>query len=224
MYNRRRDYVSPKVSPSMLALWLQSAGYAFTAAAVFGPLQVLLMNVTLAHGWRAGIAVALSPLATDAIIVPLMLFLLDQLPPLFAPILQIIGGFVVFFIAWRTFQDARKPAVAATIAAANLSRQSLIKGMLINFANPNPYLFWGTITGPLLLQAFRQSIFSGIGFLVTFYGIFVGSMVILVFVFERARGISPRAARALTLFSVAILVVLGLGLVWQGINGLGTVA
>ena len=52
--------------------------------------------------------------------------------------------------------------------------------MLVNILNPNPYLYWGLVTGPLLLTGWREAPANGIVFLAGFYGtIMAGSAAII---------------------------------------------
>ena len=59
---------------------------------------------------------------------------------------------------------------------------SLGKAILANFLNPNPYLFWITIGGPLLIGGFNVSIWNGVIFLFTFYLMLVGSKMVIAIV------------------------------------------
>jgi threonine/homoserine/homoserine lactone efflux protein len=206
----------------MLAFFSQAAGFGFVAGTSFGPLHTLLMNVTLSLGWRQGMLIVLSPLLTDAPIIVLMLIVLQTLPPAAVALIQIVGGLVVLQIAWRSWRAWRAGPVpvAAPDERPNLSRETLLKGMAVNFLNPAPYLFWGTIMGPILLDAMRNSGWHALAFLVGFYGTFLGLMVIFVVVLERLRRLDPRFTRGLLLISVVVLVILGLNIFWQGLQGL----
>jgi threonine/homoserine/homoserine lactone efflux protein len=92
--------------------------------------------------------------------------------------------------------------------------------MTVNFLNPGPYIYWGTITGPLFLEAMRESVLTGASFLLAFYGTFLGLMAVFVFVFNRLRGVDPRLTRFLSYASLVILAYLGTTLIIRGINGL----
>jgi threonine/homoserine/homoserine lactone efflux protein len=199
---------------------LQAAGFGLSAGTSFGPLHTLLMNVTLAQGWRMGLLIALTPLLTDIPIILLMLFVLSALPPAAVPLLNIAGGIAVFVIAYTTFRGLQNPAPVTTEASKTVTRDTLLKGMMVNLLNPGPYIYWGTITGPLFLKALNESVLTGGGFLLGFYGVFMGLMSIFVFIFDRLRGVDPRLTRALSYASLLILAYLGTNLIVQGINGL----
>lgn len=198
----------------------QATNFGLSAGLNFGPLHTLLINVTLAQGWRYGLIIVLLPLLTDIPIILLMLFVLSALPPAAVPLLNIAGGIAVFVIAYTTYRSLRNPAPVTAEASKTMTRDTLVKGMTVNFLNPGPYIYWGTITGPLFLEALRESVLTGASFLLAFYGTFLGLMAVFVFIFDRLRGVDPRLTRALSYISLVILAYLGTNLIIQGINGL----
>lgn len=181
---------------------------------------MLLMSVTLTQGWRYGLLIVLTPLLTDAPIIVLMVVLLSSLPPIFAPILNIVGGVAVFYIAWRAYQSLRRPVNLEPALNAKVTRETLLRGIVVNLLNPAPYIFWGTMTGPLLVEAFAISALGGLLFLLAFYGVFLGLMTLFVVLFDRLRGVDARLTRGLTTASLVVLAVLGVQLVLRGIDGL----
>lgn len=203
---------------------LQGLAIGLAAGTSFGPLHTLLMNITLSLGWRQGLLIVLSPLITDIPIIILMLFILDQLPATIIPIIQIVGGLVIFGIAWNLWKQLRKGDLDLTHSEsldADLSRETLLKGVMVNFLNPAPYIFWGTVNGPLFLAGLEESVFAGFGFILCFYGSFLGIMAVFVVVFERLRGIDQRFTNALMVVSIVILIALGANILLQGVQGLG---
>lgn len=202
----------------------QALSFGAAAGTSIGPLHTLLMNVTLTYGWRMGIFIVLSPLLTDIPIILLMVGVLSQLPAVFGPILNIIGALAVFFIAYRTFVELRNPPQLANDAPQPVSRRVILRGMTMNFLNPAPYIFWGTITGPLLRQAWAESFLTAVLFLLAFYGSFLGLMAVFMVVFDRVRALDPRVIRALSLFSVGMMAILGVSLLVQGVQGLNALA
>jgi threonine/homoserine/homoserine lactone efflux protein len=202
----------------MLTLMTNAVGFGFAAGTSFGPLHSILINTTLTLGWRQGILIALSPLITDAPIILLMLFVLKQMPPDAIRVIQILGGLAVLWIAYKSWRQLQKTTEeVANIPPQNLSRQTLLKGVTVNFLNPGPYIFWGTITGPMLLKGLEQSVFHGASFLISFYITLIGIMLAFVFIFDRLRGVNPRFTRMLATAAVFILVALGLQILYNGL-------
>lgn len=214
LHSHRTEY---KLNP----LIAEAANFGLSAGLNFGPLHSLLINVTLAQGWRYGLIIVLLPLLTDIPIILLMLFVLSALPPAAIPLLNIAGGIAVFVIAYMTYRGLQNPAPVATAEESKtLTRDTMLKGMTVNFLSPGPYIYWGTITGPLFLEAMRESLLTGASFLLAFYGSFLGLMAVFVFVFNRLRNVDPRLTHALSYISLVILIFLGTNLIVQGINGL----
>lgn len=205
---------------SVNPLILQAAGFAVSAGTSFGPLHTLLMNVTLAQGWRVGMILVFVPLLTDIPIILLMLLVLRTLPPVAEPLLNIIGGLAVFYIAYSNYRNLRNPKPVEQQTSQSVGRDTVLKGMAVNFLNPGPYIYWGTITGPLFLEALNQSVATGALFMVAFYGVFLGMMAIFVMIFDRLRGVDPRLTRILSYASIVILGFLGIQLLLKGIGGL----
>ncbi len=208
----------------MLELFTNGAGFGFTAGTTIGPLHTLLMNVTLAKGWRQGVWIALSPLMTDIPIVTLMLVILGQLPPAGIEIIRLIGGTIVLSLAWRGWLAYRRGVHLPTAQESPTqgeTRQTILKGMMVNLTNPGPYIFWGAIMGPTMIRALETSALHALVFVVGFYGVFIGIMLIFVSLFDRARTLPPHVVRLLSLLSVIVLALLGLNLIRESIIGLG---
>jgi threonine/homoserine/homoserine lactone efflux protein len=97
---------------------------------------------------------------------------------------------------------------------------SLLQGALVNLLGPGPYLFWATLAGPLFLDAYRQSLPLAGGFLLGFYGGFVGAGAMLVLLFHRTRAVSKWLTRVLLGLCAGLLVLFALRLLWEGVPGL----
>jgi threonine/homoserine/homoserine lactone efflux protein len=203
---------------NVIPLLLQGAGLGLTACISPGPLLVYLITQSLSGGWKRGAIVAFAPLISDAPIIIAILLLLNRLPPLFLRLISIAGGIFIFYLAWGLWQKWRMdeqfiPDIGSTV---NLN---LGRAVLMNYLSPGPYMFWTLVNGPLLLRALHQSILHGIVFLVSFYSIFIGGMLVLAGIFAQARRFGPRLVRALLLVSIVILILFGGSLLYQGFLG-----
>lgn len=148
-----------------------------------GPLLALVASETLRHGARAGIGVALAPLLTDLPIVLATVLLLRPLTDQAVPLALIhLGGGL--YLAWLGLQGMRFRGVELepTEPAGSLRR-----GVIANFLNPSPYLFWLAVGAPTVLAAWRQGWPAAAAFVVAFYGLLVGSKVLLALALGRAR-------------------------------------
>lgn len=203
----------------MIALITQGIGFGFAAASTPGPLQTLLISTTLGKGWQRGLVVVLSPLVTDAPIILVMAFLLGQLPDAILRGINIAGGLFVLWLAWGTWKALRSGTHLGNDASATdiSRRRTLMQAAGINMLSPGPYIFWGTVTGPLLMDALNESVVWAVAFLGSFYGAFLGSMAVIVIVFDRLRHLDERMTRGILYLTVGVLALLGLQLLRQGL-------
>ena len=96
--------------------------------------------------------------------------------------------------------------------------KGLWRASIVNWLNPNPYLFWTLVGGPTLIAALNQSLAYGVAFLVGMYGVFIGGMLIIVAVFHFARHLGPRIVRGLLLISIGVLAIFGILLIQRGLS------
>jgi threonine/homoserine/homoserine lactone efflux protein len=203
----------------------QGAALGLTAAATPGSLQTLLISETLLGGIKRGARVTLAPLITDAPIIVAVLFVLQRVPPIVVQILGLAGGVFVLTLAWGLFKQWRRDMSRhdpqATVAVANtqpISWKGLWRASIVNWLNPNPYVFWTLVGGPTLIAALNQSVWYGVAFLVGMYSVFIGGMLIIAAVFHFARSLGPRVVRGLLLISIGVLAIFGILLIQRGLS------
>ena len=209
-------------------MWIylaQGIAYGLAGAAQPGPLQTYLISQTLASGWKRTLPAAFAPLISDSIIVPLCLLLLSQVPIWFQRVLYIVGGSFVLYLAYGAYQSWKNSSAEAAvpsghIIATSAAQQSVFKAALMNTLNPNPYMYWTLITGPILLKGWREAPVNGIGFLAGFYLALIGGFAATVLIFGTAARLGPKVNRALLAVSTIALVFFGLYQLWLGLfNG-----
>ena len=147
-----------------------------------GPLTTLLLGETLRHGRAAGLRIAFVPLISDLPIVLLSVFVLSQLSD-FDPVLggiSLAGGLFVAYLAYESFAI---PPLKADLASHPPS--TLRKGVITNFFNPHPYLFWVAVGAPLMLRP--DSGPAAILFVTAFYICLVGSKIAMALLIARFR-------------------------------------
>lgn len=206
----------------MLELIVRGTSIGFSAGMTPGPLQALLLSSALTLGWRRTIPAIFSPLLTDIPIVIVCVFLLGQLPPQFITLIQFVGGLFVLYLAWGTYQGWRRGDTisAGDSEAAKAAGNPLPRAVMMNFLSPGPYLFWSLINGPLLIQALNTSPLHAIAFLLSFYGVFIALLAVMVLIFARVGTLNPHITRRLVLFSAVVMALFGLSLLWQAASGL----
>jgi threonine/homoserine/homoserine lactone efflux protein len=149
-----------------------------------GPLLVLTISETLKYGRKEGIRIVLSPLLTDLpifIFILLLLTYLTQNKFVFG-LISIFGAFYLFYLGIKNLN-----AKPLTHKISSSSKDALRKGIITNFLNPSPYLFWLTIGGPIILANLKESILLPIIFIFGFYSFFIGFGAIIILVVEKSK-------------------------------------
>ncbi len=201
----------------MLRYLILGITYAFAAAVQPGPFQTYLISQSLSKGWRVTLPAAFAPLLSDGPIILFVVLVLSRVPVWLAPILQLTGGVFLLYLAagayqtWRSFQT-RKAALDQT------SQQTVLKAAMINLLNPNPYLAWSLVMGPLLLKGWQEAPSNGIALLAGFYVIMILCQVSIILLFAGARNLGPRVNRAMIGISVIALACFGIYELSQGIG------
>ena len=201
----------------MLLYALQGIGYGFAAAVQPGPFQTYLISQTLKNGWRRTLPAALSPLVSDGPILAVVLLVLSHMPVWLTRFLYIAGGCFIFYLAWGGFRAWRSFNTTSPVAAEP-SQQSVFKAAVMNMLNPNPYIYWSLVTGPILLAGWRETPANGIGFLVGFYVTIVSTIGGIILLFGTTRQFGPRMNRALLGISALALAGFGLYQLWRGLH------
>lgn len=199
----------------MYAYVLLGAGYAFAAAVQPGPLQTYLVSSTITHGLRRTLPAVVAPLLSDAPIIGLVLLVLTQVPPAAASALRLAGGVFLLYLAAgaaASFRTYEAPRADRSSQAA----RTLVKAAVVNLLNPNPYLSWSLVLGPLLVQAWRAAPANGVALLASFYLTMIATTAALMAVFAGARALGPRVGRTMVGLSALGLAALGLSQLWAG--------
>lgn len=180
-----------------------------------GPLLALVVTASLDRGFGAGVRVAIAPLITDAPIVALSVWLVGSMSPAAVRTLGVIGGTLVVAVGVHAATRARRPGDTAIGPGGDT-----VRGVLINALNPHPWVFWLTAGGPLLVSAWGRAPLLGVAFLAGFYGLLVGSKVVVAAVVAHTSDrLSSMWRRRLVLVGSLLLVVGGILLVWEGASG-----
>ncbi|MCE2473125.1 MAG: LysE family transporter [Anaerolineae bacterium] len=198
-------------------------GLGVSAATVPGPLIAYLVNIAAVQGWRKALLVVIAPLITDARIIVLMAFILGQLPAQALNLIQLAGGCLLLFIArgaLRQYQAGRalSQVYDGGAAVAISWRRVLLTGIGMNFLSPGPWLFWGTVNGPLLLKAMDASAGHALAFLLAFYGSFLGGLCFWVLLIHQARRLPEDVLKYIILAMVLLLLWFGVGLITAAIE------
>ncbi len=149
-----------------------------------GPLLMLVISETLQNDVRSGVKVALAPLITDLPIIALTVLVLSELAKYrgILGIVSLTGGCFVLFLGYKGVRF-RGVEIGDTVRKP----QSLKKGILVNALSPHPYLFWAAVGGPTLTKAMAAGPVAPLLFLLGFYGLLVGSKILLAILVGRSK-------------------------------------
>jgi threonine/homoserine/homoserine lactone efflux protein len=190
--------------------------YAFAAAVQPGPLQAYLISQTLTNGWRRTVFASFAPLLSDGPIIILVLFILSHFSVGFIQVLQSIGGIFLLYLAygafktWRNYNPNKEVVIQST-------QQTIFKATFVNLLNPNPYLGWSLVMGPLLLKSWHESPMNGIILLVSFYFTMIFFTACIVLLFAAAKNLGQKVNKILIGISVIALASFGIYQLWLGI-------
>lgn len=191
----------------------------FAAGIQPGPFQTFLISRTLQHGWRPTLPAAGAPILSDVLPVTLALLLLTSVPVWVQNTLYFVGGFFLLFLAYRAFHAFREYALNQSVSLES-GRQSLFKAVVVNLANPNPYVFWSLVAGPLLLKGWREAAVNGIAMVSGFYATIVLTSALIVLLSAGVGKLFPRVNRILIGVSVIALALFGFYQLWLGATSL----
>jgi threonine/homoserine/homoserine lactone efflux protein len=192
--------------------------YALAAAVQPGVFQTYLISQTVSHGWRRTLPAAFAPLISDAPVILLVLLVLSRVPGWFTRGLQCAGGVFVLYLAfsaWKSWRNYHPD----NIPAAPSKRQSVLRAAMVNLLNPNPYLGWSLVMGPLLVEGWRAAPAHGIALLAGFYAVLVAGSAGIIALAATAGSLGPRMTRVLSGVSAMALWGFGCYLLWSGVRG-----
>lgn len=170
---------------------IQSAAFLFSGI-IFGlagglspgPLLTLVISETLKHNRKEGIKVAVAPLITDLPIVLVTVFILSELSK-FNSILGTISLLGALFLMYLAYESITVKGIDLDLQ--KVRAQSLKKGIITNFLNPHPYLFWFAVGAPTIIKAYALNLVSVIFFIIGFYSCLVGSKIAVALVVGKSK-------------------------------------
>jgi threonine/homoserine/homoserine lactone efflux protein len=183
--------------------------YAFAAVIQPGPFQVFLLNQILSKGWKRTLPAAFGPLISDLPVIVITLFLLNTVPHKMISLLQAAGGLFLLYLAAGSFR-AWKNNIQELQAASNSHQETLMKAVLVNLLNPNPYIGWSLVLGPLLIKGWHESPVNGIVLIAAFYITLVTGMIITIIIFGTTGKLNPKVNRMLKGLAAIALACFGL--------------
>jgi threonine/homoserine/homoserine lactone efflux protein len=199
----------------MLTHLLMGATFAFSAAVQPGPFQAYLVASTITRGWRRTMPAVFAPLVSDIPIVCLVLLVLTRVSARWLDVLRVGGGLFLLYLAARAFAAFRDYPRTRAATSGNATR-TLVEAVTVNLLNPNPYISWSLVLGPLAVRAWREAPALGVALVAAFYLTMVAATALLLLLFGGARSLGPRVGRVFVALSALALACFGGGQVWAG--------
>lgn len=201
---------------SMLTHLIQGSTLGFSAGVTPGPMQAYFLSQTLRNGWKRTLPAAFAPLITDGPIIILVLLVLTKIPSELLSGLQVLGGIFLLYLSWGAFRIFRtEPRL---IQPQQGSAYASLRGAIVmNLLNPNPYIFWGTTLGPILIDGWRQSPAVGVMFIVGFYATMIVISIGFILVSAFARHLGSQITRLSSGVSAVALCAFGGYQIWSGL-------
>ena len=185
-----------------------------TAAAQPGPFQAYLISEVSRQGWRKTLPAALAPLISDGPIIVLVIWVLSHVSPAALGYVQIAGGLFILYLGDRAFQSR---SATTTEDQPKRPSQGIWMASIMNLLNPNPYIFWGTVGGPIVIDGWTESRTNAIAFLVGMYLFLIGGLALFVVFVGQVGALSEKANRLLAVASSVALTLFGTWQLWSGI-------
>jgi threonine/homoserine/homoserine lactone efflux protein len=184
-----------------------------TAGLSPGPLMALVISETVKGGRTGGIKVSLAPLFTDIPLILIILFILKHIEHIrfLLGIISLVGSLLLIYFGYKDLKTNK-----INLQTGNIRSDPFKKGLLTNFLNPHPYVFWLFIGVPFMMKG--NSI-ERATFVLSFLSGIVGSKICLTFIIEKGKKfIEINYYQRIIKLLGLILILLGLLLLKDGIN------
>jgi len=160
------------------------------------------------------------PLASDPPVIVACLFALAGLPGGLLRLLSLAGGALLVFLGASTLRGLWRERPGSPVApgegqVAPPRDGGFWRAVLVNLLNPNAWLFWSLVGGPILAGTLRSATPQPLAFLGGFYLALTATNAATVLLFGALGRLGPRTSRALGGLSAVAFLVLGLAQLWH---------
>lgn len=179
-----------------------------------GPLTTFALSRTFLFGRKAGYIAASVPLITDLPIVLASVYFVDFFYNynLFPAYVSMFGGIFLLYLAYDTFKTD------FAVDNSGIKDSTLVKGIVTNYLNPNPYLFWFSVGAPTIIGFGNDNFLQVILFLFFFYTGLVGTKILIVTAASKSiKFLNEKNLKKITRLLALILVIYALEYIYQSI-------
>ena len=179
-----------------------------------GPLLTMVIRETLSGGLRAGVWTAAAPIFTDGplIIVSLLAASWISTRPSILLAISILGAAYLLKMGIECFSIEPPSSDLAEIDVSD----SFKRGVLTNLLNPNVYIFWFLIGGPLMASVADEEPLAPVAYAVTFLVSIIIVKSIIALAFDRTRGNLSRRSYSIMLSLCGVaMIFFAIGFTYQ---------
>ena len=179
-----------------------------------GPLLTMVIRETLSGGLRAGVRTAAAPIFTDGplVIVSLLAAGWISTQPTILIAISILGAGYLLKMGLECFTIEPPPSDLAGIDVSD----SFKRGILTNLLNPNVYIFWFLIGGPLMASVADEEPLAPVAYALTFLVSIIMVKSLIALAFDRTRGnLSHSTYKAVLSLCGLAMIVFATGFMFQ---------
>jgi threonine/homoserine/homoserine lactone efflux protein len=128
-------------------------------------------------------------------------------------VLSLVGAVFLTWLAWDTWRISE-----LHVSLSDEKPGTLAKSIGVNLLNPHPYIFWFTVGGPMVVQAWNSGTLSLVAFLGGFFTCLVGAKMSMALLIGRFRQGFQGRTYAWTMRGLALMLLGFAG--WMVMEGL----
>ncbi len=146
-----------------------------------GPLMAVLISETIKGNFKNGFIISIVPVLTDIPLIIVLVFFLKNVQnhEFIIKTLYFLGFIVLTYYGLKDILASKVDININSYTVASLKR-----GLLTNILNPHPYIFWGLVGVPFIIE---ENIFNMISFIAGFFIGIVGSKISIALIVEKSK-------------------------------------
>lgn len=202
---------------TILALTIAGISLGIVEGIKPGPLLTMVIKETLSNGLKAGFWTATAPIFTDGplIIISLLAANWFSSRPVFLALISLIGSIFLIKMGVECFSIEPPNAQLNNINHT----KSLKLGILTNLLNPNVYIFWFLIGGPLMASVAEKEPIAPVAYAISFLISIILVKTTIAYFFDKTRGnISIKTYKLFLNICGVTMIVFAFGFINQAVQ------